>query len=738
MAFDLGSVIAYIKADISDFQSGMQKAQSEAGNLTSSIGDLGAAVADFGNKAAIFTGVVTAGFLAMGKTALDSTATYEQSRIAFETMLGSAEKAKKLLTEISDFAEKTPFELPQLVDGAKRLLAYNLAGEEVIPTLKMLGNMAAGVGTEKLPQLILAFGQVKAATKLTGAELRQFSEAGVPLLQALVDQANKAGGMLVKVGGAAKGAKVDVGEMNDKLAIAKKRLEEATVKGKAKESTMMSLRNTVQNYEEKLSKANATGKAAAEGYVRQKVTAEQMIGLISDGQVKFEDVQKALSGMTGEGGKFFNLMERQSATFSGVVSNIQDSIGRMMRSFMGIDVKGDVRGNSIFGMFKSSAEGFMKFLEQMTPRIEYVGGAIGIAMSYLTGTFNHQLMDDATFDKYLEFIVMMEKVKSALSPLGDWIAANKDLVFTFLQGLAVGFGALLIIGTIAAALGLLLNPLTLLVLGVAALYTAWQTDFLGIQTITMAFADFLTMIFTTYILPALQMFTDWLNLYFWPAWNNVFNLLIVPMFNAFIVWFQERWGYIRLLVELAWNLIKGVITIAWNFISGYLTAGMQILAGDWKGAHETIQNIATKNWEAIKGIFNGVVDFLKGWGGMVLSSIVRPFEEAWGKVKDLADKIKGAMDPNQRHSPSLVDRVEKGVNDLNSAWGSLDFGVSSMSSQYSPSQVGLAPTAAMAGGGTTIVVDMAGAYIGSEQVAQEMGEKIGDEIVKKLQINLKI
>ncbi len=51
--------------------------------------------------------------------------------------------------------------------------------------MNTLGDITAGVGKDKMPQLILAFGQVRAAGKLTGQELRQFTEAGVPLLEEL-------------------------------------------------------------------------------------------------------------------------------------------------------------------------------------------------------------------------------------------------------------------------------------------------------------------------------------------------------------------------------------------------------------------------------------------------------------------------------------------------------------------------------------------------------------------------
>nr|WP_301332547.1 tape measure protein [Parerythrobacter lacustris] len=196
--------------------------------------------------------VAFAGLALLTKGAIRAGVDFEQTRIAFETMLGSAEQAQKTLAELSQFAARTPFELGQLEEASKRLLAYGTSADDLIPTLKMLGDITAGVGMDKLPQLILAFGQVQAATKLTGAELRQFSEAGVPLLGALADELGK--------------------------------------------------------------------------------TEAQIIQMVSEGSVGFEQVKSALAGLSGEGGKFFNLMEAQSASLGGMWSNLRDQVALTART----------------------------------------------------------------------------------------------------------------------------------------------------------------------------------------------------------------------------------------------------------------------------------------------------------------------------------------------------------------------------------------------------------------------
>lgn len=128
---------------------------------------------------------VTAGAAALGGlgyAAIKAAADAEQTQIAFTTMLGSAEKAGAFTKDLVNFAKTTPFELKGLEDSSKKLLAYGLSQKEILPTLKNLGDIAAGVGTEKLPFLITALGQVRAKTILSGEELKQFTETGVPLI----------------------------------------------------------------------------------------------------------------------------------------------------------------------------------------------------------------------------------------------------------------------------------------------------------------------------------------------------------------------------------------------------------------------------------------------------------------------------------------------------------------------------------------------------------------------------
>ena len=113
----------------------------------------------------------------------------EQADVAFTTMLWGADAAKKMLKDLSDFAANTPFELTGVRQTAKQLLAYDIEANKIIPTLKSLGDVASGLSVP-IEQIAYAYGQVRSATKLTWNDLKQFINAGVPIIWELAKNLN--------------------------------------------------------------------------------------------------------------------------------------------------------------------------------------------------------------------------------------------------------------------------------------------------------------------------------------------------------------------------------------------------------------------------------------------------------------------------------------------------------------------------------------------------------------------
>ncbi len=129
------------------------------------------------------------GFRAVVGETVNFNSMMEQAQIGFTTMLGSAEKANAFLEQMADFAAKTPFEFPDLLESAKRMLAMGFAAGDILPTIEAVGNAAAGLGLgrEGINRITLALGQMQAKSKVTGEEMRQLTEAGVPAWQMLAE-----------------------------------------------------------------------------------------------------------------------------------------------------------------------------------------------------------------------------------------------------------------------------------------------------------------------------------------------------------------------------------------------------------------------------------------------------------------------------------------------------------------------------------------------------------------------
>lgn len=131
-----------------------------------------------------------AGFVALAKTGLDAAMTMEGLTAQFTVMTGSAEKAKNVIGEIADFAEKTPFDKLGLSNAAKTLMAFGTSSEKVVPTLKMLGDVA-GADQNRLNSLALVFGQIQSAGRLMGQDLLQLINQGFNPLTIISQQTGR-------------------------------------------------------------------------------------------------------------------------------------------------------------------------------------------------------------------------------------------------------------------------------------------------------------------------------------------------------------------------------------------------------------------------------------------------------------------------------------------------------------------------------------------------------------------
>lgn len=109
---------------------------------------------------------------------------FQKQRIALTSILGDSMKAETIFNRIKDLAVVSPFQFKELASYTKQLSAYSIPYEELYDTTKRLADISAGVGVD-MGRIILAYGQVRSAAFLRGQELRQFTEAGIPLVDEL-------------------------------------------------------------------------------------------------------------------------------------------------------------------------------------------------------------------------------------------------------------------------------------------------------------------------------------------------------------------------------------------------------------------------------------------------------------------------------------------------------------------------------------------------------------------------
>lgn len=170
---------------------------------------------------------------------------FQQFEIAFETMLGSGQKAKAMISDLAKLAATTPFDMKGVVNGAKQLLAYGFAANEITETMRRLGDISAGLGLN-LQDLTWLYGTTMVQGRLFTRDLMQFTGRGIPLTEELAKQFG--------------------------------------------------------------------------------VTKDKVSELVTAGKVGFPEVKKAIESLTNEGGKFGGLMEKQSHSITGQISNIKDTI----------------------------------------------------------------------------------------------------------------------------------------------------------------------------------------------------------------------------------------------------------------------------------------------------------------------------------------------------------------------------------------------------------------------------
>jgi len=114
-------------------------------------------------------------------------ADFEQLTVSFDTMLRSRANAQKLLADLSQFAAATPLGFSEISHAARNLVAFGVAQDQVIPSLRVLGDLASGIGMS-LDELTQIYGKARVQGRLFAQDINQFQGRGIPITQALAKE----------------------------------------------------------------------------------------------------------------------------------------------------------------------------------------------------------------------------------------------------------------------------------------------------------------------------------------------------------------------------------------------------------------------------------------------------------------------------------------------------------------------------------------------------------------------
>lgn len=199
---------AQLKAEQIDLKTGLKETTSELKKQKSGV----SGVSDEMKKMkTLITGFIAAyGGKKLCELLIGSNDEMEQYTTSLEVMLGSASKASAMIEKMRDFAAKTPLTLENVISGGSLLMSYGVDESNLIDTMTKLGDLARG-NAEKMDRITLAYGQMLAKGKVTGEELMQMTEAGVPLQTALAESIGVTGEEFSKMVSA---GKVGIDDLN--------------------------------------------------------------------------------------------------------------------------------------------------------------------------------------------------------------------------------------------------------------------------------------------------------------------------------------------------------------------------------------------------------------------------------------------------------------------------------------------------------------------------------------------
>ncbi|CCQ44310.1 tape measure domain protein [Pseudarthrobacter siccitolerans] len=533
--------------------------------------------------------------LALGqgiKSGLQTAAFMEQAQISFETLLGDGGRAQTMLSNLSAFAAKTPFELPGLVANARALLGAGAAAESVIPTMQALGDAsgALGLNQEGMNSIVRAWTQMMGKGKVSAEEMLQISEAGLPIWALLSRAMGKPIGDLQKMASEGELLSSDVlplleAQMNKEYggSMAKQAQTLSGVWSTVKDTLNMAMAQGLQPLVPLLTTilppaANAL--AGAIGWVSDAISG--LASLIFAGD------------FTGAFARIFNVEED-----SPIVDKILTIRQAVVDFFTTMQNTG---GGEVGAIFRQIVDAIRPLGEILMNTVVPALGNLGSAIVTGVQPVLRVIGDIITGSIIPAFQSMAAQAGPLFTQLGDTINVVAAQIGPILQGVADvirnvwGFVGPFVISTVQGIFGNIVGV------------------FQGILTVIQGVVNLVSAIFQG----------NWNAA--WQALGQIVSGAVQAVVNFVQIWIVGRvtaliggaMGAVRGLFSGAWDAVTGIVRGAGSAIQstvGWLLAGMQ---GVVSGGLSAVRGFFSGVWSSISGIVSGAIS---GIGGAVSGGI---------------------------------------------------------------------------------------------------------------------
>ncbi|MBZ4662764.1 MAG: tape measure protein [Caloramator sp.] len=189
---NVGELFVKLSANLTRYEKDLETAQKKAKETGNSISNIFRNAVSFTIGQGMFE-LIRQGIKNAWDTSIGFNSQLQNNKIAFESLLGSADSANEFINSLIEFATKTPFTADKLLESSKQMLAMGFSADEVLPSLKAIGDAMAGMGqgTESVQGVIIALGQMRMAGRVNAQDMLQLVNRGVPAWQILADAMGK-------------------------------------------------------------------------------------------------------------------------------------------------------------------------------------------------------------------------------------------------------------------------------------------------------------------------------------------------------------------------------------------------------------------------------------------------------------------------------------------------------------------------------------------------------------------